>query len=374
MNPGDALLVFLDAHNEYDGWMRLSAAGVAARGPALEGLPDLVDPATGDPIRVVAMVPGETVSVHWLEVPGDLAPAQAAAAARLIASEVSAQPLVDMHVAVGPEAEGGAVRAVALVPALTMAGWVGKLQAHGLDPDLVLPAPLLLPAPESGFVRHARGGDMPLYRGPNDAFSIEPELAAIVTRGAPVADLDVDGFEAGLGQAIAAPPVNLRQGAFAKRTRWKIEWPVVRRLASMGAALLLLTLAIQFAAILRYTYAADALEAEVNAVASRALGDRSVSDGAAALERRVTELGGAGAGYSALASALFAAVRATPNVEMSAINFDRDGSLRATVQGDSPAAISSLQQAIQQAGFAAEPGAFRTTGGRPATELTVRAR
>jgi general secretion pathway protein L len=93
------------------------------------------------------VVPGEAVTLHWLEVPAGLAPAQAVAAARLMASEMSTQPLVDMHVAVGREAEGETARAVALVPAITMAGWIGRLQAQGLDPDLVLPEPLLLPRP-----------------------------------------------------------------------------------------------------------------------------------------------------------------------------------------------------------------------------------
>jgi general secretion pathway protein L len=89
--------------------------------------------------------------MHWLEVPAGLAPAQAAAAARLMAEEVSTQPLGDMHVAVGPEAEGSTLRAAAVVPAITMAGWLGKLQAQALDPDVVLPEPLLLRPPREGM-------------------------------------------------------------------------------------------------------------------------------------------------------------------------------------------------------------------------------
>lgn len=371
MSSGNALLVFVDALSEIEGWFLLSGGGVAARGAGLEGLPPLVDPATGDPVRVAAIVPGETVALHWLEIPGDLAPAQALGAARLVASEVSAQPLVDMHVSVGPAAEGSDQRIVALVPALAMAGWIGRFEAQGIDPDIVLPEPLLIPPPEEGFVRHDRG-EVPLFRGRSDAFAMEPELAELVVRDAPVALLDAAGFEAGLAAAIADPPVNLRQGPFAKRRRWKIDWPLLRRLALLGLAILLVTLAIQIAAILRYTYAADALEAETQAIASQALGGRG--SGAADLEERLTELRGSGAGYSVLAAALFAAVRDTPNVEVSAITFERDGSLRATVSGDAPATVATLRQRIEASGFTVDAAAAAGLSGGTATELTVRAR
>ena len=370
----DALLIFLDAHDEIEGWLHLAGQQVVGRGKGLEGLPPLADPENGGKVRVAAIVPGEAVTLHWLEVPAGLAPAQAAAAARLIAADVSAQPLGDMHVAVGPEVEETPLRAVAMVPALTMAGWLGKLQAQALDPDVVLPEPLLLRAPRVGFIRHERGG-LPLYRGATDAFSVEPELAELIVAEAPVEPVDAETFEGGLGEAIADPAVNLRQGAFAKRRRWKIEWALVRRLALLTLALLAVTLAIQLAAIFRYTFEADALELEANRVAAVAL-QRSgpVTDGPRQLERRLSELRGGGPGYGPLAAALFGAVRGTPNVELTALNFDQSGALRATVQADNPATIATLRQRIEASGFTVTEGGMRSGGGRPTTDLTVRVR
>lgn len=369
MSASEALLIFLDGQSEFEGWLQLRGRGIAARGTALEGLPPLVDPETERPVGVVAVVPGETVALHWLEVPAGLAPAQAAAAARLMASEVSAQPLELMHVAVGPETEGSELRAVAIVPALAMAGWLGRLQAAGLDPDLVIPEPLLLRPPPEGFVRHDRGA-VPLYRGPNDAFSIEPELAGLILADAPVAAVDADAFEGGMFEAIARPSVNLRQGAFAKRRRWKVEWDLVRRLGLLLLAILVVSFAIQIVSIWRYAYAADALEAEANRIAAAAV----PGGGPEALERRLADLGGSGGGYRALASAVFAAMQATPNAELSGMTYDRDGSMRLTVMGDSPATIESLRQRIEAGGLAAETGPMRTGGGRPTAELTVRTR
>jgi general secretion pathway protein L len=372
LSASDALLIFLDARNEFEGWLQLRDGAPAAHGAELEGLPPAIDPETRKVLPVVAIVPGEKVTLHWLEVPTGLAPAQAVAAARLMALEMSAQPLSDMHVAVGREAEGETVRTVALVPALTMAGWLGRLQAHGLDPDLVLPEPLLLPRPAEGFIRYDRG-DLPIFRGPNDAFTAEPELAGLILAGAGVQSVDHETFQRGIAGAIEHPPVNLRQGAFAKRRRWQIQWKLIRRLALLGLAILMVTLAIQVAAIMRYTFAADALELEAQRIASRALpGTVQISNAPEQLERRVSELGG-GVSYSAIATALFGAVNATPNAELTALVYDPDGSLRATVQGDSPATVQALQDRIRAGGFTVEAGPMRTGGGRPTLELTVRA-
>jgi general secretion pathway protein L len=92
------------------------------------------------------------------------------------------------------------------------------------------------------------------------------------------------------------------------------------------------------------------------------------------LERRLTELRGSGAGYSAIASDLFAAVRATANAELTALIFEPDGTLRATIQGDSPATLDALRQRVEGSGYAVDLGALRSGGGRPTAELTVRVR
>lgn len=357
MTIEDILVIFLDARGEIEGWLDLAGGEMRGRGPRLEGLPALSDARTGKSRAVAAIVPGDAVALHWLEIPGGLAPAQAVAAARLLAADASAQPIADMHLAVGVEVADSPLRTVALVPALAMAGWIGRLQAEGLDPDLILPEPLLLAPPAEGFVRYDRGA-MPLYRGPTDGFSMEPELAELVTRGARVERLDHEAFEAGLGAALASVPVNLRQGAFAKRRRWTIEWALVRRLATLALTLLLVTLLFQVATIFRYTFEADRIEAETRELA-RAAGPAAP----------IT----AGPGYSALASALFGAISGTPNVELTALSFDQAGTLRATVGGDSPATLETFRQRIEASGFAVELGPLRSGGGRPTADVIVRA-
>ncbi len=99
-----------------------------------------------------------------------------------------------------------------------------------------------------------------------------------------------------------------------------------------------------------------------------------MDNASAQLEQELADRRGRGAGYAALASAMFAAIRATPNAELSAILYDRDGSMRATVMADSPATISALEQRIEANGFAVEAGPMRTGGGKPTADLTVQAR
>jgi general secretion pathway protein L len=73
-----------------------------------------------------------------------LAPAQALAAARLLAADVSAGPVEALHVALGPVEPDG-WRALALVDTTVMQGWMARLAMAGMTPDGMVPAPLLLP-------------------------------------------------------------------------------------------------------------------------------------------------------------------------------------------------------------------------------------
>ncbi len=362
---GDWLLLFVDGLGQPQGWLRLRDGTVAERGGG-DALP-LSEP----PLPVAVIVPGEAVTVHWLELPAGLAPAQAAAAARLLAAEVSAQPLGDMHVAVGRATEGAELRAVALVPALTMTQWLTRLEPFGIDPELVIPDTLLLPVPDEGFVRFDAA--RPRYRARAEAFAMEPELAELVVGAAPVRVLDTADFEAGLAAALDAPELNLRQGYFARRRRWTIDWPTVRRLAGLAVAILLVTLAIQLVLIWRYTAAADAAEAELRRSAGIVLpGGATPADPGALLAQRLADA--RGGNYAALAAPLFEAVRATPGVALAGLDYDRSGSLRASLQADIPAGIASLIARLEGAGLAVQPGISRQAGGKTVQDLVVRPR
>ncbi|HEX8449819.1 MAG TPA: type II secretion system protein GspL [Allosphingosinicella sp.] len=364
----DALLLFLARDGGVDGWIRLAEGAVAERGAGL----DDADGHRSAP--VVAVAPGEAVTLRWLEFPPGLSPAQAAGAARLMAAELSAQPVGDLHVAVGPGSADGAGRCVGLVPVETMRTWLDGLEGAGFDAERIIPETLLLQAPAEGLATWD-SGLLRLYRGTDEAFAAEPELGDLLLSGRSAVPVDPEGFVAGLAGALDQAPLDLRQGAFGRRRDWRVAPARARRLAGMTAALLLVSLAVQVALIARYMFAADSAEAETGRVAAAALHrNTGLADPKAALTRRLAELRGGGAGFTATSEALFEAVKATPNIELTAIAFSPDGSLRATAQADSPAAIEALRQRVEASGFAAEAGAPRSAAGRPSADLTVRPR
>ena len=277
-------------------WMRIEDERVAAAG---EGLPQ------GDG-EVIAVAPADAVSLHWAEIPAR-STAQADAAARLMASEVSAAPMDELHVAVGEEDAGS--RPIGIVNRGAMAGWLARLGAAGVDPVAVVPAPLLLPRPDEGYVRGDLAGQG-VVRGRSSGFADEPGFTEIVTGEEPLADLDADGIEAALGAVAAAPALDLRQGPFARRRGFSIDWRLVRRLGWLGLAIIVVTLAIDLVKWTKYSFAADATEAKIEQVARTALPrGETLVDADRQLTERLSAVRGPGQGFSRTAAAVFAAVR-----------------------------------------------------------------
>src|SRR3546814_5763572 len=89
-----------------------------------------------------------------------------------------------------------------------------------MTPDVVVPMPLLLPAPEAtdraddvvvgNFDGHA------LVRGAQQAFAGEPELAAHIVCERTVRELDTAATEAALAAGALSPPIDLLQYDLAR--------------------------------------------------------------------------------------------------------------------------------------------------------------
>lgn len=367
MSGGGYLLLFLD--DAAPRWLRLKDGSVTASGT--DGDPPPAMTGDGERERVVAVVPAAEVVLHWVELPR-LAPAQALAAARLVAADASAEPIERLHVAIEAPGVDGAARAMAVTSADRMTTWLDRCAAMGRDPDHIVPESLLIAQPDVGIRLLSRSG-LHILRGREIAFAAEPDLAAIMTADSDVELIDDIAFEAGLSAMVATRPLDLRQGAFAKRRRWRIDWRLVRRLALLVAGILAVTLLIQLALILRYSFAADRLEREIEVAARRALPRAAtIANAPVQLSERLAALRGGGAGFAATAAAAFAAVRDTPNVDLGSLRFDRDGTLQIAVLASSPVDIAALQQRLTAAGFVVAAGAAQPSGGRQMADLTVR--
>lgn len=351
------LILFISPDDRLAGWWIAEGDKVTARGEAEAVLPEAL------PERVVAVAPAEAMTVHVAEL-GSLATQQARTAARLLVAETSVVPVETQHVAVG-EADGSD-RTVAVIGNGRMSAWLDSLQARGIDPDALLAAPLLLPRPESGFFR-ARIGDEIVLRGRSAAFAEELELTDLLTGDAAIEDIEA---EPSILAALDSPELDLRQGAFARRRRFGIDWALAKRLGALGAGIAVVTLLIAIVQVARYGFAADALDAEAQRVAAQAVPNPG-NDAVATLQAQLAARRGAGLGFTATAGALMTAVQALPNIELSSLTFESDGMLRATVLAPGAAEAEALRTRLRATGLTVEATPFTSEAGRIRGEFRI---
>jgi len=343
-------------------WMRFGEGGLLARGT---GLPD------GDD-AIVAVAPAESVTLHWAALPAR-SPAQGLAAARLLAAEASAAPIGELHVAIGEPEDGGTERPIGVVGAGMMAGWLASLAQVGVAPTAIVPAPMLLPRPGEGYVRAEIVG-RGVVRGRTSGFADEARLTEMVTGGHPPVQLDRAMSDSALADAARAPALDLLQGPFARRRRLAVDWALVRRLAVLALAILAVTLAISLVRLAQYSFAADAAEQRADSLAATGLPrGETITDPDRQLAERLGRTRGPGLGFTTTAAAVYAAVRAVPGTELTALDFTADGAMRLTVAVEREALATDLLRALQRTGLDARASTFTAANGRVTGELTVTA-
>lgn len=353
-------LLFLPSKTRPYRWVMLADDKVTGEG---EGVP-----ADGTGGSVIAIAPADAVTLHWAELPNRSA-AQATAAARLVVAEASATPLGELHVAVGDE--GIANRPIAVVAAGSMREWLASLAAAGIDPVAMIPAPMLLPRPEAGYIRAQPGGEG-VVRGPALGFADEARLTELVTGGIEPDDLDREALTAALIANAATPSLDLRQGMFARRRRVTLDWALIRRLAVLTAAILLVTLSIDLIRIAKYSLGADAIAARADALGATGLSrGETVTDVDRQLGERLSDMRGPGAGFTTTAAAVYAVVRAVPGIELTGLDFSPNGSLRLSVTAERESLPTDFKRALETAGFDVTASVFSVANGRVAGEMTV---
>ena len=348
-------------------WLRIDDRRIDSRG---EDVVDALPPREDE--RVVGVMAAHDVTVHRVMLPG-LADAQARAAARVAIAEESMTPAAALHTATGAEASDGG-RTVATAEAVRVTERLLDLARHGLDPDHLLAAPLLLPLPEEGFVSGDFGNGM-MVRGLAAAFPDDPVLTPLLTDGIVPQRLDRDALEAAMIDAVANPEADLRQGVFAKRYRWNPDLARLRRLAMLVLVLGIVVLVTQLITVLRIDATAAAIETDSRARAASVLPPGTViTDPALQAEARLGAVGGAGGGFAPLAAAIVGAVDAVPGAELGSLIYDADGTLHALVRGGSVADLDAVQARLAATGVQVVAGPVVAAPSKPYRDLTVRAR
>lgn len=322
--------------------------------------------------NTIAVAPADAVTLHWADLPARSS-AQATAAARILAGEASAAAPSEVHVAVGNEGSASTERPIGVAAMADMRGWLAMLAGAGIDPVALVPAPMLLPRPDEGYARAEIAG-VGIVRGATSGFADEARLTELVTRGVAPETLGRSAIERALVAAAAAPLLDLRQGLFARRRRFALDWALIRRLAWLSLAILTVSLAIDLVRIARYSFAADPVEARIATLAVQGLpSGETVTEPDRQLAERLSRLRGPGQGFTTTAAAVFAAVRAVPGAEVTALDFTANGDLRVGVAVEREALATDLKRAIEASGYTVRAGTFQSGAGRVTGEYTVSA-
>jgi general secretion pathway protein L len=319
----------------------------------------------------VAAAPATAVVLHQVNLPAVTA-AQSQAAARLIAADIVAMPVDRAHVVLD-EGGDGVERMLAVVDRDAVAGWLARLAVHGIDPQWLVPLPLLLPEPgEGSLVVGWRG--LNLVRGPGVAYGIEADLDGLLSPPAPVARIGEAEGMALVARGAMQPPLNLRQGPFRRARRLPFDRKRIGRLGWLAAASLVVALAVPLAEAGRYAFIADRLEQRAEVEARRALPRGAApGDAVAQLRARVAAMGGAGGGFLSATAALFGAMQAAPATRLRSLGYEGDGTLTAVIDG-SGGDGDAIRNALLAAGRTVDAPQARSDDGTAVVELVVRAR
>lgn len=343
-------------------WLLIRDEGIVARGDHFSRA------SVGDDETLIIVPPANSIALQWVDLPA-LAPAQALGAARLISAEHSLIANNDLFVVCGDEQDADGARIVASSSRVDLAMWV-----ETYDPDVIIPAPLLISEPDTGFAR-ANLGHETVLRAARLGFAEDSVVSPMIIGDAPVTTLDREAIEAAVIAATRSPEINLRSGDFMRRQAWHIDRGWLRWIAIIVAALVIVSLLIPIVQIIRLSWDATVFEETSASLAQAALGEAVPAENAVSdLDARLTSLRGGGAGFIATHAAVSRAIESTANTELSAMQFAPDGLLKITVRAASVAELEVVQGKLRALGLSVTPGPVNPSQGQPLIELQVRGR
>ncbi|QYF85950.1 type II secretion system protein GspL [Brevundimonas sp. PAMC22021] len=337
---------------------------------------DEVDPIYDGPVTV--LVPSEDVLVLAVDLPF-ASRRQREAAAPFAVEGLIAQPLDQVHVALGMEIAPSR-HLCGVVRLDVMARWTALLDQADLDQVVLTPDALMLATPPTGAWRLVIDDGRALVRtddGAGFAIDLQGLSAAwqiagrprLLPAGDPLPELMREGVDDSTFELstsgkplLVTPPLDLRQGAFTGRRARPAS--LARTLSLIAAAAVAAHLAILVADTVALDRSADREEAETRRLlAARAPGAESEPDLAAAVDRVAPEVSAATGGP--FISTLSRVSGALPGTRTSfrAITYAPAQPLKLAVSAPDAAALDAAVRALNQTGLQATPRIDAVTGG-----------
>ncbi|MBB3981090.1 general secretion pathway protein L [Sphingobium fontiphilum] len=352
-------------------WMRVVGDAVVQSGEGTNWLSACGLAALPEGCVVMLTPPAALTPLHFIVYP-DLAARQGRAAARLAAVSDAIVPAERLFAVDNGNNDPARPHVVASLTRADMVHWLAWCAQHGLDPDLIVPAPLFLPEPETGFTRGMVAGAAVL-RG-TDMAAPGDMAALLLPADALVRDISDAIVEDAMVAALAAPPINLRSSEFAKQRQRTIDNRALRRMALWTGLILLASLLIALIGIARYRMEAARLDRDSLALAQQVLPQATDLIAAQAeIEARLAVRGAGGSTFSAPLSGLINAMQGAPGVAVTALSRDPDGLLRVTLAAARAQDINIVLVALQSAGFTITATSSQDPGGRTLADITVKA-
>ena len=343
----------------------------------------------------VAIAPGTAVTVHTANVAARR-PADARRIAQFAVEDEVAEPVEDLHVALGAAGEGG-TRTIHVVAAADMRRWSALLAGAGLaDADIV--------AAHEGIPQGAaiiEGPQEILFRTPATSFALDAEAPAdLISSLAPEAPEAVYGDRAGelAGRRSDGPapasreawlvllagwlsqredaPVSLRQGDHGIRRPLQLDglsrW---RRVAALAAAVTVTWMGSVWLETAALTKEAAELRARTSGLVTAAVPDANGNLQAALAQLREDQrVASSAVRPTEMSAALYEAVVPAGNAEIRSLRFDGGaGRLIATVVFDNYSDADEIGRRLEQSGLAVSLGGARQSGNRVLGEFTLEA-
>lgn len=330
-------------------------------GPLSEYSPDTTDAV------VMALVAPTEAHCMWSTLP-DLEPRQAEGVAKLRAV---GQSLGAVH-AVARHIIDDTVITATISPAVMEYGLV-RLALHGLNPDIVIPAGLVIdPLPD--HVVKAEFDGMHLLRGRTFAIPDEPALRNLLVGDTPVEETNEADVRRMLVTASEHPVLNLREGVFAKREQIVWATPNQRKwIKRLLGGLVIATVLLGLVTLVKYGIATNTENGRALAAAQTI--DPSIQDidqAETQLDRALQQKGIAKGRFTPLSAGMWRAVKAAPNVSVRELRYGSDGILTVVLAAPNADGINKALVAIQQDGYRVTATPRQDTSGATLVDLTMR--
>ncbi|MEH6756001.1 MAG: type II secretion system protein GspL [Parasphingorhabdus sp.] len=326
--------------------------------------------AENEPVTHIALMPSALTTVRWHAPLDDITPQQALAAAR-IAAQKSSLGLENLHIAAVVDASGQA--ATAGVGKNIMASGLVQLKALGIDPDKIIPVGWLI-APEDDGVVEADFGFETVLRGEQMIIPDEPSLRAHLIGESRVTVLPESVVDRALVDAADNESLNLRSGAFAKKSYKLMTTKQKRTLGWLALAAIVVSLLIPVIQLVKYHWAARDADVAALAAAQPVIGSvDNVEEADRRLNERLISENRGNIAFSVPASALFSALQQTQGVSIERISYRKDGTVSAGLTAARNEDINPALLAIQNAGFVITATPRTDATGSSKADITVRA-